>query len=202
MVKDKDSEVKEGEYALLESMFPKAKDLTIKEIMKSAPYSSYERNNSYLKSLAKKKIIEGKKIGKTYVFSLISDNWSSKKAFYSYALERSKTFSGANKIISLALKEIPEEDTELIMIFGSYSKGIPGADSDIDLIIVSENKEKVDVDLTSIRRRYNLKIHPIIIPKTEFIKIKNENKELWASLVANGIIFKGYELFYHYAYTN
>ena len=139
-----DYNLKEGESVILRSMFPKAKDLTIKEIMKNTPYSSYERNHSYLRSLARKKVIEERKVGKTYVYSLIPNNWSSKEAFFSYALERAKLFSDKNKTISLALKEIPEEDAEVVMIFGSYSKSTQRKESDIDLLIVSSKKEKVE----------------------------------------------------------
>jgi predicted nucleotidyltransferase len=201
MKNHKDSELEEGEQAVLRSMFPKARELTIKEIMKNTPYSSYERNNSYLRSLARKKVIEEKKVGRTYVYSLIPGNWSSKNAFNSYALERAGLFSDNNRTISLALKEIPEEYAELVMLFGSYSRGTQRKDSDIDLLIVSSDKEKVDIAITSIRRRHGLELRPVIIPKAEFAKIKNENKELWNSLITSGVIFKGYELFYYYAYA-
>ena len=196
-----DSEVEEGEHTLLVSMFPKAKDLTIKEIMKNSSYSSYERNNSYLKSLAKKKIIEGKKVGKTLIYSLISSNWHSKKAFHSYALERARNFLEKHKTIALALKELPEEEIDFLAIFGSYAKGTEKKDSDIDLLCATSKKEEIEKSISAIKRKFNLNIQAIFMPKVELGKIKKENIEFWNDLVNYGRIFIGYDLFYYYAYT-
>jgi len=190
----------EGEEIVLRSMFPKGKERTIKEIQKKTAYSSYERNNTYLKILAQKGVLEEKKFGKTLVYSIIPNKWASKKAFNAYALERAEDFSEKHAIVSKALQELPQEEADLVIVFGSYAKGSERKDSDIDTLIVSDEKEKIESTLTSIKRRYGLQIHSIIIPKTEFAKIKNENKELWDSLVTYGILFKGYELFYQYAY--
>lgn len=190
----------EGEAILLRSMFPKGMELTIKEIMKQTPYTSYERNNTYLKSLARKGIIKEGKVGKTFVYSIIPSAWASKRAFSVYALERTETFAKKHAVIAQALQELSNEAVNVLIVFGSYAKGTERRDSDIDVLIVSEEKGKIDVVLTSLRRRYGLHIHPVVIPKIEFAKIKNENKELWNSLMMHGILFKGYELFYHHAY--
>jgi len=201
MARQQCSELEEREYTILKSLYPKAKDLTIKEIMKNTPYSSYERNNSYLKSLAKKKVIQEKKIGRTLVYSLIPNNWLSKKAFNSYALDKARIFSEKYRIISAALKELPEEELDFYAIFGSYAKGTQRKGSDIDLLCIASNKEKIEKAVYAIKRRYNLDITPVILPKAEFAKIKKENPEFWQDLVNYGIIFKGYELFYYYAYA-
>src|SRR3989344_5510254 len=130
------SDLEDGEYALLRSFFPKAIEITIKEIMKNSPYSSYERNNSYLKSLT------NKKIGKTLVYSLIPQNWFSKKAFHEYALTKARIFSEKHKTIAHALKGLPEEELDFCGIFGSYGKGTERKESDIDLLCATSNKEK------------------------------------------------------------
>lgn len=200
MSKKHNADLEEGESVLLRSFFPKAKELTIKEIMKQSSYSSYERNNSYLRSLAKKKIIQEKKIGKTLVYSLIPQNWFSKKAFHEYALNKARLFSEKHKTVASAFKELPVEEGDFYVIFGSYAKGTERKESDIDLLCVTSYKEKMETSLASLKRRYNIKIHPIIISKTEFVKIKRENPEFWQDLIYYGIIFKGYELFYYYAY--
>jgi predicted nucleotidyltransferase len=202
MAKEKQDpvEIKGGEYALLRSFYPKVDDLTIKEIMKKTSYSSYERNNSYLKSLAKKRVIQEKKVGRTLVYSLIPNNWFSKNAFNFYALDRARVFSEKYKLISTALKELPEEDIDFYAIFGSYAKGTQRKESDIDLLCITSKKNKIETAIAAIKRKYNLDIQAVIIPKIEFAKIKNENPGFWQDLVNYGIIFKGYELFYYYAY--
>lgn len=201
MAEKRDLKLTGGEEIILRSMFPKGRDMTIKEIREHAPYSSYERNNTYLKSLAQKKAIQEKKIGKTLIYSIISDKWFSKQAFHAYAFKRAQEFSEKNIIIAKAIRELPEELTELILIFGSYAKGTERKESDIDVIIVSSEKEKIELAIASIKRRYGFQLHPIVIQKSEFVKIKSENKELWESLINYGILFKGYELFYYYVYS-
>ena len=200
MAQKESQEISEGEETLLRSMFPQGKALTIKEIMKRAPYSSYERNNTYLRSLAQKKMLEEKKVGKTLVYSIISSLWVSKKAFHTYALERAPAFSDKYTIIAKAFGELPWDVSETIIVFGSYAKGTERRESDIDVLIVSNEKEKVESAITSLKRRYGLHIHAIIVPRAEFAKIKKENKELWESLITHGILFKGYDSFYYHAY--
>lgn len=203
MVKKKNQQDKlsESELDILKSFFPRTKELTLKEIMQKTGYS-YEPINRIVHNLAKRKIITEKKFGKTLVYDLDAKKTEAKVAFYVSATEKANNFAGKHSSIFAGLSEIPEEDAELIIIFGSYAKGTARKDSDIDLIIISSNSKKVEVNLASMKRRYGLEIHPIIISKIEFTKIKEENKELWDSLIENGIIFKGYEVFYHYAYKN
>ncbi len=197
-----DSEISEGEFALLVSMFPRAKELEIKEIMKNSPYSSYERNNSYLKSLAKKKIIKEEKIGKTLRYSLIPNNWHSRHAFRAYASQRARKFLEEHKTIALTLKELPEEKIDFLAIFGSYAKGTEKKDSDIDLLCATFKKDEIEKSISAIKRKFNLDIQAVIIPRTELGKIKMENIEFWNDLVDYGRIFIGYDLFYYYAYAS
>lgn len=195
----KNSGITEAEFVFLRSFYPEGREITLKEIEKRTEYS-YERVNSYLKGLAAKKAVMEKKVGRTLVYSLDFKKIYSKIAYYLYATKRANEFTSKKPDVFVGISELPEEDIDLYMIFGSYAKGTEKKDSDVDLLIVSSDKEKIEIAITSIKRRYNLKIHPIIIPKIEFAKIRNENKELWNSLMAHGIIFKGYELFYYYAY--
>jgi len=195
----KNSEITEAEFTFLREFYPEGEEMTLKELQKRTGYS-YERVNSYLKSLAVKKAVVEKKVGRTLVYSLDFKKIYSKIAYYLYATRRANKFSSKKADIFVGISELPEEDIDLYAIFGSFAKGIEKKDSDIDLLCVTDKKEKIEAVISSIKRRYNLKLHPIIIPKTEFAKIKDENKELWNSLIKYGIIFKGYELFYYYAY--
>jgi len=196
-----DNEIGADEFRLIVSMFPETKDLVIKNIQERVGYS-YERMHHYLKSLAKKKIISEKKVGKTLVYSIDTNSEYAKRAYNEYSSLKALKFSLKHKMISKALQETSEEFADLIMVFGSYAKGTERKDSDIDIIIVSSEKKNAEIVLTSIKRQYGLNFHLIILPKTEFAKIKLENKELWESLVISGILFKGYETFYNYAYKN
>jgi len=183
-----DQEVEEGEHALLVSLFPKARDLTIKEIMKSTPYSSYERNNSYLKTLAKKGVIKEEKIGKTLKYSLIPNNWHSKIAFYLYAKERARIFSQKHKTLALALKELPEEEIDFLAIFGSYAKNLQKKDSDLDLLAIGSYEEK---NIKELEKMYNMEINI----KKYNISIFKSPDHLFKEVIKDHIIAKGGEDF-------
>lgn len=192
-------EVNERELSILRSFYPGGKELTLKELKERTRYS-YERINSYLKSLTGKKAVVEKKVGRTLVYSLNFKNISSKVAYYLYSSKRADEFSTKEKTVSIALLELPKEELDLCAIFGSYAKGNQRKGSDIDLLCVTSNKEKIETVISSIKRRYNVNIQPVILSKTEFAKIKNENQEFWQDLVNYGILFKGNELMYYHAY--
>ncbi len=195
----KHTDINERELSILRSFYPEGKELTLKELKERTGYS-YERINSYLKSLTQKKAVAEKNVGRTLVYSLNFKNISSKVAYYLYSSKRADEFSTKEKTIFIALSELPEEELDLYVVFGSYAKGSQRKGSDIDLLCVTSHKEKVETVISSIKRRYNANLQPVILPRTEFAKIKNENPEFWQDLVNYGILFKGHELMYYYAY--
>jgi len=199
MTTKKSQEITEQEFIFLRSFFPEGKEITLKELQKRTGYS-YERANTYLKKLKSKKAVIEKKIGKTLVYSLDFKKIISKIAYYLYSTNKAREFSSKKAEIFIGFSELPEEELDLYAVFGSYAKGTARKDSDIDLLCVTSNKDKIETAIASIKRRHNLNIQAIIISKTEFAKIKLENPEFWGDLVNYGIIFKGYELFYYYAY--
>ena len=87
-----------------------------------------------------------------------------------------------------------------IVLFGSYAKGTQTEKSDVDVICVSDQKKLIEDKIKSLRYGYGKHFTPIVMLKTEFAKIKEENKEFWNDLLNYGIIIKGYETFYYYAY--
>ena len=196
--KQVEDKLSETVLEMLKAFFPKGKEMTLKEIMKKSSYS-YEPVYRTLQELEKKKIIGVKKFGKTLVYDLNFSKQEPKIAFYLYAVRRANDFSKKHPSIFAALSELPEDKIDILAIFGSYAKGIQHEKSDVDVICVtSEN------DLTSkiraLKHAYNKNFSPVVLPKSEFAKIKVENKEFWHDLVEYGIIFKGYELFYYYTY--
>ena len=191
--------LKETELRILSSFFPEGKDITIKIIMQRSGLS-YEPVYRVVNSLAEKKIISSKKFGKTLVYSLIFEKEEIKIAFFFYAKEKLKEFSKSHRVIFNALSKVNEENIDFLAVFGSYAKGTPTKDSDVDVLCVSSNKKEDEREIKSLKYETNLEFAPIVIPKKEFKKIKKENETFWNDLVEFGIIFKGYELFYSEAY--
>lgn len=193
-----EDKLNETELEMLQSFFPEGKDLTLKEIMNRSGYS-YEPVYRTLQELTKKKIISVKKFGKTLVYKLDFKKTGSKLAFYLYATRRASEFSRKYPSIFAAISEIPEDNLDILAIFGSYAKGTQTEKSDVDVICVTSENELVS-KIRALKHAYNKNFSPVILSKIEFAKIKIENKEFWQDLVKYGIIFKGCELFYYHAY--
>ena len=89
----------------------------------------------------------------------------------------------------------------MVIVFGSYSKGKETKSSDIDLIIVSDSQD-IKKTIQGLIYEYGLNISGIYIPNKEFTKIQIENKELWADLKQNALVFNGIDWFYFWMYNN
>lgn len=196
--KTESGKLSETELEILQSFFPEGKELTLKKIMERSGYS-YEPIYRTLQGLVKKQIISLKKFGKTLVYELNFNKTEPKIAFYHYSIKRANEFSKKHHPISTAMSELPEDKIDILAIFGGYAKGTQHERSDVDVICVASENEMAS-KIRALKHAYNKNFSPVVIPKSEFAKIKTENKEFWHDLVKYGIIFKGYDLFYYYAY--
>ena len=189
----------ENELKILSSFFPEGKEITLKIIQERSKLS-YEPVHRIIKRLVDKKLLIEKKFGKTLVYSLDFSKERIRIAFILYANEKKEKFEEKYGNIYRALSKIDEGDIDFLAVFGSYAKGNPTKKSDVDVLCVSSNKTKTEREIKSLRYETNLEFAPVVISKTEFAKINDENKQFWDDLVEYGIIFKGYELFYYNAY--
>lgn len=200
-----DFEISSLEGTVIAAFFPEAEEMTLKEIQDRTDYS-YERVNSALKSLAGKKIVIEKKIGRTLVYSLDVFNFKVENlGFRSYVFQRETDFIRKYKTIFKSIQEIESYSSSWsVILFGSYSKGTETKNSDVDLIVTClPGKEKETEDFViSLKHKYGIKISPVILPMHEFSDIKKDNPELWKDLKLYGIVFKGGESFYYWMYKN
>ncbi len=189
----------ETEFAVLKSFFPYVTEKTIREIQKRSRLS-YEPVYRTLSHLVERKIISCKRIGKTLVYALDYTGFFARTAFYLFATEKAQRFSQKHPRIRNALAELPDKQIDILVVFGSYAKGTETTKSDIDIICITSHVEKLESTIKSLRHGYNLDIKPLVTTREEFAKIGTENEQFWSDLVHYGIIFKGYDLFYSYAY--
>ncbi len=186
--------------AILKSFFPGGTEKTLNELQTRAKYS-HEPMHRTASNLVKRGILIERRVGKTIVYTLDMKNWFSKLAFYHYIIDRVREFSKKYPTLVFALEKLPHDKIETLIIFGSYAKGNKSDKSDIDVLCVSSEKEKVEQEIKALTHRFKRKeFHAVVLPRTEFMKIKNENKEFWHDLVQYGIIFKGGDLVYENAY--
>jgi predicted nucleotidyltransferase len=196
-------EVPHLEGTIISAFFPEALEMTIKEIQERIDYS-YERVNSALKSLTKKKIVIEKQKGKTLLYSLdINSLYSYSLGFNRYMLQREVDFIRKHRIIYNAIKEILDNPLIwMVVLFGSYSKGTETKQSDVDIICLANKKKETEHFVKSLRYKYNLEFIPVVLPLHEFPNIKKDNPELWNDLKMYGIVFKGDDFFYSLMYKN
>ena len=90
-------------------------------------------------------------------------------------------FSRKNPEIAILFKEISGD----FILFGSYAKGIAKKDSDIDLIIIGKNKEKIN----KITSKYPFEVNPFFFTLPEFRRILNKKEALGKEIVKDHIIF-------------
>ncbi|PIU54742.1 MAG: hypothetical protein COS89_09210 [Deltaproteobacteria bacterium CG07_land_8_20_14_0_80_38_7] len=114
------------------------------------------------------------KRGRMRFYKLVKDNYLVRQYKVLYLLERMQLF--LKKIIPLA---------KTIVLFGSQAKGISNEESDIDLLIVSREEEKIRTLIN--KSEFAEQIRPIIKSPVEMITLKNNNETLMKS-IDEGII--------------
>lgn len=74
-----------------------------------------------------------------------------------------------------------------VILFGSCSQGTDAKDSDIDLLIITQEKEEVRKITSEFDRKNERKVAPIIVNANEFILLKNEDRPLYEN-IERGIV--------------
>jgi len=159
------------------------KDGHVREIAKilNESHSSVLRR---LNDLKKENVVEFKIVGKNKVFHL-KNNLVAKNYIFK---------SESNKLIKLLemhpeFEVIFEEifnviDEKLIVLFGSYAKGLANKNSDIDIYIETKNRN-VKKLVENVNSKINVKIGSF-----------NIDSPLIKEIIKNHVIIKGIEVFY------
>jgi predicted nucleotidyltransferase len=74
-----------------------------------------------------------------------------------------------------------------VILFGSCSQGTDTKDSDIDLLIITQEKEEARKITSEFNRKNERKVAPIIVNVNEFVLLKNEDKPLYEN-IERGIV--------------
>ena len=74
------------------------------------------------------------------------------------------------------LKEISEK----IILFGSCADGEDTSESDIDLLVLTNEKEKVNKKI--LNTKFNRKIQAVVVNTSDLIKIKEKDKAFYQEI--------------------
>ena len=135
--------------------------------------------NQVLNDLYQAQLVKRKQRGKMFFYSINKNN----------ALFR--PFKILNNIIILApLIEELKKVTQKIILYGSCARGEDTSESDVDLFILSDQKDKVLRIITQYspgKGFESIKIQPIIQSPQEAMAHENKDKEFY-SLIREGIV--------------
>jgi predicted nucleotidyltransferase len=143
----------------------------------------------YLLELEKKGIMKSKREGRNRYFELNLDNIKTKFLLQETEIYRTLLYLEKYPVFKSFLKE-----TELplctMIIFGSFAKFAATKDSDLDILIISED-EKLDLPFYILP----YKIHKIILSKDEVLRGLEKGEPLLMEILSNHIILLNHSFF-------
>lgn len=134
--------------------------------------------------LVKENILDYKKEGKNKIF-FIKNNLKAKNYIYSSEIYKLNKLLDKKPEFSIIFEDIKKNFSRgMIILFGSYAKGNPKPDSDIDIYLETEDS-KIKNKIKEINSKLSIKIG----------KFEN-NSLLIKEIIKNHIIIRGVEDFY------
>ena len=122
-------------------------------------------------SLEKRGIFASQHVGKTKLYRIEALN------------PIIQSFRVLNTILVLEpLIAAVSDSSRRIVLFGSYATGTFTSSSDLDLLIISEEKEKILRKINSFKRKTGLDIRPIIKDQVEWMKLERGSPEFFDEL--------------------
>jgi predicted nucleotidyltransferase len=162
----------------------------------SATAIDYKNAYNYVGDLTASGAIIQRPLGN---FTSLSINMSPNQEIYSVESKRTKEFLSNNPKLSLVLEDIVNLNYPflIILIFGSYAKNTSTKHSDIDICIISDNKDKTKelqgkLNLLSL----NIELHEFTTKEFVSMLEKTANN-LGHEIVKSNIILYGIESYYN-----
>jgi len=81
------------------------------------------------------------------------------------------------------LVESMKPDCKRVFLFGSCSEGTDVKDSDIDIFVLTNEKDKVKLKISAYQKKMERRIAPIIVNSNEFVKLRKEDKPLYERIL-------------------
>jgi len=170
-----------GETGMLLDIFIKSSEQKILSFFAMNPTQSYYGRqisrkleislgaaHGALQLLEKNGILVSQTIGKTKLFRLEPFN------------PIINIFKILNTLLILEpLTQILKEYSGRIILYGSYSSGTFSSESDLDLLIVSEDKKKIIDIIDGFERKINIDIRPNIKNPVEWIRLEKDDPEFF-----------------------
>ena len=149
-----------------------------REISKEAGVSTGS-TNQHLREFARRGMLHVEQKGKMNFYSINLDN--------PVVRQLKITF---NTIELEPLIERIKNHSNRITLFGSCAEGTDAEDSDVDVLILTGEKEKVRAEVSKFGPKIERKVSAIIVNPDDFMKLKKEDKPLYER-ISRGINLGG-----------
>jgi len=170
----------------------KGKVFTVRSLAESANVSHSE-TAVLVEQLERYGIVNIQPVGKSYQLSLNEDSYVLNEIIKPILRAEEKTL---DELISILKKHLTNKHIISAAIFGSVAKGEEKVDSDIDLLVISDNFDiatalisEAQIEMSPI---FNTSLSPLIFSKKKFITKKNEN--LIRSILDGYVMVSGKDL--------
>ena len=186
----------ETEIKIIKLLIEQKKQMTIREIAKEIE-SDYKITYVAMQRLIKKNVVLSVTIGKSTVCELNQKYYG--LDIYQAEDERRKKIL-KNSDLKLITKEIIEKigtNLFILLLFGSYAKGMQTKHSDFDIMVISNEKNTEQILHDKVTSLLPFDIHLLIFTEKEFISMK-DGKDLTVvtEAIKNNIILYSIENYY------
>ena len=148
----------------------RGKIFTIRELARTAGLSHPE-TSKVVKELEKKGVVKLQAVGKAYQVSLNEESYILKSIIEPMFKAEKNTLSS---IVSTIKPFFMNERISSVAIFGSVAKGLEKDTSDIDLLVITEDKEFANERVSSANAatvsKFGFALSPLIMRKGRFIR--------------------------------
>lgn len=157
---------------------------TINQIAKMTDFD-YGYVNREMNKLIKKSIISKKTVGNAHLCSLNLKNDETLPLVFEEEIHKRIGFYNKYKVLktyfSDFLKDAEQYSIHSVLVFGSYAKGAQTEKSDLDLLIIIENKQfsnKAHNALNNAFKLSTIEAAPIVISRKEFLQMLSNKAKL------------------------
>ena len=183
------------ELKIIKCFIESKKPKTIREIAQQIK-ADYKITHIATQRLIVEKILKVQTIGKSSLCGLDEKYYG--LGIYEAENERKEDILKNSNIKQLYKEIISKVNTSffVLLLFGSYAKGKQTKTSDIDLMLISNEKD-FESKISNILSLLPLKTHALVFTEEEFIRMKDSKKSnVIQEAIGGNIILYGIEAYY------
>lgn len=158
------------------------KDVYVRELSRVLHISPSTSNNA-LETFHEKNILKFHEKGRAHFYSLNNDSFLVKQLKITYILSKMNSipFEFAEEIVSIA-------------VYGSYASGEFDEKSDLDLLIISQEKREYPQIYRKIADNLKVTVSSLVLTPFEWQELSRENKEFYIEVIKDHVLLYGAEL--------